>query len=148
MHMKKILIISAITGSFIFYSCGSADHTSSPGTETAARSSTPKESADNRVYDPERGAGKFTHVDIPEKLDASMASSGQAVYELKCSGCHKVTEEKLVGPGWKGVTKRQKPEWIMNFITNTDEMIDKDPKIQAQLELCLIRMPNQSLNFV
>jgi hypothetical protein len=24
-------------------------------------------------------------------------------------------------------------------------MIDKDPELQAQLELCLVRMPNQSL---
>jgi hypothetical protein len=24
-------------------------------------------------------------------------------------------------------------------------MIDKDPKLPAQLELCLVRMPNQSL---
>jgi hypothetical protein len=34
----------------------------------------------------------------------------------------------------------------MNFITNPDPMIDKDPKLQAQLELCLLRMPNQSLS--
>jgi hypothetical protein len=34
----------------------------------------------------------------------------------------------------------------MNFITNPDPMIDKDPKVQAQLEICLVRMPNQSLN--
>ncbi len=34
----------------------------------------------------------------------------------------------------------------MNFITNPDPMIDKDPKLQAQLELCLVRMPNQSLS--
>ena len=34
----------------------------------------------------------------------------------------------------------------MNFITNTDAMIDKDPAAQAQLELCLVRMPNQSLS--
>ena len=47
---------------------------------------------------------------------------------VKCSSCHKLTDEKLVGPGWKGVTERQKPEWIMNFITNPDPMIDKDPK--------------------
>ena len=33
----------------------------------------------------------------------------------------------------------------MNFVTNTAEMIDKDPKVQAQLELCLVRMPNQTL---
>ena len=33
----------------------------------------------------------------------------------------------------------------MNFITNTDEMLNKDPKAQAMLEICLVRMPNQSL---
>jgi len=33
----------------------------------------------------------------------------------------------------------------MNFITNPDPMIDKDPEVQAQLELCLVRMPNQNL---
>ncbi|MEO6406500.1 MAG: cytochrome c, partial [Ferruginibacter sp.] len=58
---------------------------------------------------------------------------------------HKLTDEKLVGPGWKGVTARHEPVWIMNFITNTDEMLNKDPKAQAQLEICLVRMPNQNL---
>lgn len=33
----------------------------------------------------------------------------------------------------------------MNFITNPDPMIDKDPAVQAQYELCLVRMPNQGL---
>ena len=56
-----------------------------------------------------------------------------------------MTDEKLVGPGWKDVTKRRTGEWIMNFITNPDPMIDKDPEAQAMLELCLVRMPNQSL---
>jgi cytochrome c551/c552 len=67
------------------------------------------------------------------------------VYSVKCQSCHKLTEEKLVGPGWKGVTSRHAAEWIMNFITNTDEMLNKDPKAQAQLEICLVRMPNQNL---
>jgi len=34
---------------------------------------------------------------------------------------------------------------LMNFITNPDPMIDKDPELQAQLELCLVRMPNQNV---
>jgi hypothetical protein len=33
----------------------------------------------------------------------------------------------------------------MNFATNTDAMINKDPKAQAMLEICLVRMPNQNL---
>jgi mono/diheme cytochrome c family protein len=74
-----------------------------------------------------------------------MATDGEAVYGVKCSSCHKTTDEKLVGPGWNGVTIRRQPQWIMNFITNPDPMINKDPEVQAQLEICLVRMPNQGL---
>lgn len=105
----------------------------------------PTPGGDPAKYDPDRGAGKFTHVDVGNKLDAAMATGGEKIYGVKCSGCHKVTDEKLVGPGWKGVTTKYKPEWIMNFITNTNEMLEKDPQAQKQLEICLVRMPNQSL---
>ena len=74
-----------------------------------------------------------------------MVSAGKAIYELKCSACHKLTDEKLVGPGWKGVTDRRTPEWIMNFATNTDEMLDKDAEAKAMMEICMVRMPNQNL---
>ncbi|HNF72516.1 MAG TPA: cytochrome c, partial [Chitinophagaceae bacterium] len=85
-------------------------------------------------------------VDVGTALDAAKADAGQKVVDVKCSSCHKLTNEKLVGPGWAGVTKRRTPVWIMNFITNTDAMIDKDPAAQAQLEICMVRMPNQSLS--
>jgi cytochrome c551/c552 len=75
-----------------------------------------------------------------------MADAGLKVYEVKCASCHKLTDEKLVGPGWKDVTKRHKVDWILNFVTNTDEMLEKDSKAQAMLELCLVRMPNQNLS--
>jgi hypothetical protein len=51
-----------------------------------------------------------------------------------------------VGPGWKGVTTRRKPAWILNFVTNVEEMLNKDPEAQAQLEICMVRMPNQNLS--
>lgn len=75
-----------------------------------------------------------------------MAEAGEKIYKVKCSACHKLTDERLVGPGWKGVTSRHTPEWIMNFVTNTDDMLNKDPKAQALLEICLVRMPNQNLS--
>ncbi len=97
-------------------------------------------------YDPKRGEGKFDNVEVGEKLDAAMAESGKKIFELKCSSCHKLTDERLVGPGWKGVSTKHRPEWLMNFVTNPDVMIDKDPELQAQLELCLVRMPDQNLS--
>lgn len=96
-------------------------------------------------YDPHRGEGKFTNVEIGP-LNEEMAGAGKNIYDVKCSSCHKLTNEKLVGPGWAGVTTKHTPEWIMNFITNPDAMIDKDPELQSQLEICMVRMPNQNLN--
>jgi cytochrome c551/c552 len=74
-----------------------------------------------------------------------MVAAGESIYDLKCGSCHKLTDEKLVGPGWKGVTDRRSPEWIMNFVTNVDEMLDKDAEAKAMLEVCMVRMPNQNL---
>lgn len=96
-------------------------------------------------YDPNRGEGKYDKVDLDPKLNEAMAAKGESASGVKCLSCHKTTDERLVGPGWKGVTERRTPQWIMNFITNPDPMIDKDPEVQAQLELCLVRMPNQNL---
>ena len=78
-------------------------------------------------------------------INEKLVQAGTKVFAVKCSACHKLSAEKLVGPGWKGVTERFKPEWIMNFVTNTDAMLNKDPKAQAQLEICLVRMPNQNV---
>jgi cytochrome c2 len=141
--MKKLIVISLALASVAFVtSCGdnkSADNNANATTEE-------KKAGDNPSYDPNRGEGKFTTVDLGAQLDETKAEGGKKIYDVKCGACHKLTSEKLVGPGWTGVTSRHAPVWIMNFITNTDAMINKDPKAQAQLEICLVRMPNQSLS--
>ena len=138
--MKKIAIILGLA--FFMTACGSG-----AGSEVEPTGPTESKKADNGnpSYDPNRGEGKFTKVEVGANLDATMAAAGEKVSAVKCASCHKTTDEKLVGPGWKGVTGRHSAEWIMNFVTNTDAMIEKDPKAQAMLEICLVRMPNQNL---
>lgn len=79
-------------------------------------------------------------------LNAEWVTGGKNIYDLKCLACHKLTDEKLVGPGWAGVTKRRNPTWIMNMITNVDMMLEKDEEAQKLLEQCLVRMPNQNVS--
>lgn len=141
--MKKLIILLSTVALFTACGGGKSDKDASASDPYNNKGTA---SNGNPDYDPKRGEGKFTKVDVAATLDAAMASSGEKVYGVKCSSCHKLTEEKLVGPGWKGVTGRHTPEWIMNFTTNTDEMLNKDPKAQAQLEICLVRMPNQNLS--
>lgn len=139
--MKKLATM--LSAAILFAACGGGknDNAVAPDPYDATK----KAESGNPSYDPNRGEGKFTKVDVGATLDAAMATTGEKTFGVKCSSCHKLSDEKLVGPGWKGVTGRHTPEWIMNFITNTDAMLTKDPKAQAQLEICLVRMPNQNL---
>ncbi len=141
-NMKKYLITASIIG--LLAACGGGNQQTKDNSAVAAPAVT--EANGNPSYDPNRGEGKFKNVEIPATLDGAMAAKGEKVYGVKCSSCHKLTDERLVGPGWKEVTKRNTADWIMNFMTNTDEMLNKDPKAQAQLEICLVRMPNQNLS--
>jgi mono/diheme cytochrome c family protein len=141
--MKKTSLLAFMVLGALISSCGGNYEKNNNTSATAEPAS-----ADVATYDPKRGEGKWTaeNVNVGEKLDETKAESGQNIANTKCLSCHKLSEEKLVGPGWSGVTKRRTPEWIMNFITNPDAMLDKDAEAQAMLEICLVRMPNQNLS--
>lgn len=138
--MKKLAMLSVTI--LLMMSCGKKENTTSDFSKPAATES----SATSSDYDPVLGEGKFDKIDLPASLDHEMAALGEIASGTKCLSCHKLNDERLVGPGWAGVTERRTPEWIMNFITNPDPMIDKDPELQAQLEVCLVRMPNQNIS--
>ena len=146
MYTLKTTALSVLT--LALFSCGGDKKTDSiptaTTTETTATTTEAPAAAGTNEYDPKRGLGPHENVDV-SKFDPAMAAAGKKIADVKCTSCHKPTEEKLVGPGWKGVTQRQTPEWIMSFISNPDPMIDVDPELQKQLELCLVRMPNQGI---
>ena len=148
MKNLKLFLIGLATITII--SCG-GDKKIESSTESnsaeASSASAESESTSSGDYDPKRGLGKYdeSNVDV-SKFDATMAAEGKKIAEVKCTSCHNPRVEKLVGPGWIGVTTRQTPYWIMNFISNPDPMISVDPELQKQLEICLVRMPNQGLN--
>jgi hypothetical protein len=135
----KLIKVFQIAVIFIIISCNNAEKTSEgevqPAQDTAASQA--------EVHGSEVKPGE---IELKTPLVHDWVISGQGIYEVKCQGCHKLTDERLVGPGWKDVTKRRKPEWIMNMITNVDMMLEKDPEAQKLLEQCLVRMPNQNLS--
>ena len=145
MNQKRFLSFFMIAAAAGVVACNSGGDSQTSATDTASQATTETSTADNQAGDP-KGIGKYQNVELTHPLDEKMVAHGKSVYEVKCASCHKVTDEKLVGPGFAKVTDRRTPEWIMNFVTNTDEMIEKDPAAQKLLEECLVRMPNQNLN--
>ncbi len=80
------------------------------------------------------------------EIDNAMVEKGKTTYDVKCQACHSTSANRVVGPGWKGILEKRKPEWIMNMVLNVDVMLESDPEAQKLLEECLVRMPNQNLS--
>lgn len=135
--MKKLFSLMALLA---LLSCA-PDKPADQSKETA-----PEKSAVEEVVDPTKGIGQVKNVSLYNPLEQDRIGRGKAIYEMKCQACHRLDDQRVVGPGWKDVTKRRTPEWIMNMVTNVDVMLDKDEEAQKLLELCLTRMPNQNVS--
>ncbi|MER2996763.1 c-type cytochrome [Pontibacter populi] len=92
------------------------------------------------------GVGPVKSVEVGAEIDEALAAEGKTIFEGKCSACHQLTDQKIVGPGLAGVTERRKPEWIMNMMINPEEMTKKDPEAKKLLAEHLTQMTNQDIS--
>lgn len=134
--MKNGILMFSLA--LLLSACG-GNNQQEPGAESATPAETPK-------TDDGKGVGEIKSVTLNDPLDQAMIGRGKSIYEMKCSACHKLTDQRVVGPGWLGVTKKRKPEWIMNMTTNVEAMLEQDPAARELLKECLVRMPNQNLS--
>lgn len=148
MKTQKTLLLAALVAgmTFLFAACGQSNGGDADNSAAATSSAAPAASADINVdaKSDSKGIGRFTDVKLAA-IDPAMADKGMAVFTAKCSACHKLTDQKVVGPGLLGVTKRRTPEWIMNQITNPVEMEQKDPVGKALLEKHMTQMTFQNV---
>lgn len=77
-------------------------------------------------------------------LDKSLADKGKEIFDAKCVACHKF-DSKLVGPPLKDITKRRKPEWIMNMILNPEQMTKENPTAKQLFGQYLTQMTFQNV---
>ena len=92
-----------------------------------------------------KGVGPITNVILEDKVNISMANSGEKLFNQLCTSCHMVNED-YVGPAMSGILDRRSPEWIMNMILNPIQMLEEDPiAIELLKEYDFEYMYNQNL---
>lgn len=136
--MFKFFVI--ITSVILFSACGDAGDAQ---LKTKAKSESTAGNSSESGMSNSLGVGPVKSVTVGE-LDPAMAKEGETIFNTNCVACHKL-DTKLVGPALNGVTKRQKPEWIMNMILNPDEMVKKDPDAKKLLAEYIAPMANLHL---
>ena len=138
MKPNRLMSTILVAGSLLFFACNEGVKTDEKAVDVQELAKDQPEVHGTEV--------KESDITISNPLNADWVTAGKSTYGLKCQSCHRLTDEKLVGPGWKDVTKKRKPVWIMNMITNVDMMLESDPEAQKLLEQCMVRMPNQNIS--
>ncbi|HRG89964.1 MAG TPA: cytochrome c [Chitinophagales bacterium] len=139
--VKSLLPASLVVLLALFiYSCGNNNKT-----DESQTSEPPKSMIEDPKPDDGQGIGKFKNVELGA-VDEKKAANGQTVFEAKCSACHNTTDVKKVGPGLAGITQRRQAAWILNMITNPQEMTQKDPTGKKLLEEHLTQMTFQDVS--
>ena len=92
-----------------------------------------------------KGIGPITNVILEDKVNISMANSGEKLFNQLCTSCHIINED-YIGPAMSGILDRRSPEWIMNMILNPIQMLEEDPiAIELLEEYDFEYMYNQNL---
>lgn len=117
------------------------------GSESADQPASDRASADDPAgLTPEQlehGVGPITSVELGA-IDPDLAETGEGIFTIKCSACHKM-DERYVGPALRDVTERRSPAFIMNMILNPEGMLAQHPEVRALLAQYAVPMANQNL---
>lgn len=92
----------------------------------------------------EHGIGPVTEVVEVGQLDPAMAQTGEEIFAVKCSSCHKI-DERYVGPALGEIAQQRSATFIMNMILNPKEMYERHPETKTLLAEYLSFMPDQNV---
>lgn len=142
--MKKTIISTAALLGILVASCGESKP-KEPSFQEQMEQAAKESEAESLAADMENvGVGPIKSYTLSESVNQELADKGKALYQEKCTACHK-ENEKVLGPPPAGVLERRNPAWILNMILNPEEMIKKDPIAKRLMEEYKTPMLNQNL---
>ncbi len=73
---------------------------------------------------------------------------GEALFKANCASCHSAGENKVIGPGLKGIHERKDIDWLIRWTKNSQELIKAGDEYAVKIfnEYNKIVMPAQNLS--
>jgi len=135
---KFLFTLLLFLGLVVFTSCG--DNTSKEPSKTDKTENTSGLTA----FELENGIGPVKKKLELGPIDPVLVKKGQEIFDSKCAACHKL-DERYVGPAQRDIIKRRTPEYIINYMLNPDENLQRHPEAKKLLAEYMTPMPNQNL---
>lgn len=73
---------------------------------------------------------------------------GKQIFDKNCAVCHKISADKLVGPGLKDVTKRRDKGWMKKFISGSQDMVKSGDKTAKEVFMANGQIPMPDHKFL
>lgn len=89
------------------------------------------------------GIGPVKKVELGP-INQNLVQQGEQIFNSKCIACHTLDEKRL-GPPLGKAAQKLRPEFIMNYLLNTNEMQEKDEYLKSLIQQYHIVMPDQNL---
>lgn len=118
------------TSSITDSSASLQDTTPLKDTATSAHYSQPGKAANATITRNNKGTGPVNRVILTDTINYKMAKHGKQLFANHCASCHHLNHS-ATGPALSNVLQKRSPEFVMNMILNTREMLEKDPTIQS-----------------
>lgn len=136
----RLTVSAAIALALVVGACEGKEKAREEG-KTEAR----EEHSELSPFELENGIGPVKETVELGALAPALVEKGKALFEAKCSMCHKM-DTTYVGPSLGEVTTRRTPAYIMNMILNPQEMVERHPVAKQQLAERMSFMANQNLS--
>ncbi|MEQ9266021.1 MAG: cytochrome c [Balneolaceae bacterium] len=138
---RNIKVLFILSMGFMITACGGdAEKSKEPETERNLTSE-----VDPNDWKTNKGIGPVKLVALDEEVNMALSDEGKAIFNLKCSACHK-TDKRYIGPAMQDIFERRTPEWVMNMILNPEGMVAEDPIArQLLIDFNGTPMANQNL---
>tara|TARA_E500000331_G_C17235603_1_gene704636 strand:- start:669 stop:1943 length:1275 start_codon:yes stop_codon:yes gene_type:complete len=67
-----------------------------------------------------------------DEIDPSIIASGEKLYNANCTQCHAINEV-VIGPALKGIEERRQRPWLINWIKNSQKVIESGDEYAVAL---------------
>lgn len=78
----------------------------------------------------------------------AQAPNGEALFKANCTQCHSAGDNKVIGPGLKGIDQRKDEEWLIKWIKNSQALIKSGDEYAVKIfnDYGKVVMPSQNVN--
>lgn len=143
--LQRLLTAAGAFTLFLVPACGGNASGGERASAASAAATAPATPGGLTPFQLEHGIGPITEPVTLGAVDQAAVKSGAAIFEQKCSACHKLGE-RYVGPALGDVTTRRTPAYVLNMVLNPQGMVEKHPEAKKLLAEHFVAMPNQNLS--